>query len=284
MDQPVSTWARQRFGERAAHVRAAVVDALHAALADAQDAQKVSKSRLLFTFGVTQAARRYECIVDALKQMDGAEVVKPKGSPHELVLLEGNLIYPFRYAKADNVPIQRARVSDRKISGLIAELFERFGPEPVQSPLFGQDGDESEPSERQLALTRVPEGTKLVLISYASNDRAGVLNAWWGEGELGDRGYVRWLPGHYEQLPLNAADAGGGTGRGYGPTGPLGPVPGPRLTGPAGAPATGPRFDDGDMPAVPLSARAPVEQKNSEMYPPVTERAPETPKADEEDR
>lgn len=56
--------------------------------------------------------------------------------------------------------IHRARVSDRKISGLIAELFERFGPEPTQGILFDQDGDESEPSERQLALTRVSEGTK----------------------------------------------------------------------------------------------------------------------------
>src|SRR4051794_35232043 len=104
------------------------MDALHTALADAQDAQdaqKGSRSGLLSTFGATRAARRYECIVDALKQMDGAQVVKPKGSPHELVLLDGNLFYPFRYAKAENVPVQRARISDRKISGLIREMFER---------------------------------------------------------------------------------------------------------------------------------------------------------------
>jgi hypothetical protein len=35
------------------------------------------------------------------------------------------------------------------------------------------------------------------------------------------------------------------------------------------------------MPAVPLTARAPIERENSDVHPPVTERAPETPKADE---
>lgn len=280
MDLPVSPWAGHRFGERAAHVRAAVVDALHTALADAQDAQKVSKSKKLFTFGVAQASRRYECIVEALKQMEGAEIVKPKGSPHELVVLDGNLLYPFRYAKVDNVPIQRARVADRKISALIMELFQRFGPEPSheQPLLFNHDGDDSEPVT-SVALTRVPEGTRLVLIAYASNDRAGVLNAWWGEGELAERGHVRWLPGQYEQLPLDLPISAGGEGRGGGPSRPLGPIPGPRLAGPA---PSGPRFDDGAMPAVPLTARAPVERENSDMFPPVTERAPETPKADDE--
>lgn len=97
--EPVSPWASERFGERAVHVCAALVDALHRALANAQDAHKISKSKKLFTFGVAQASRRYECIVEALKETDGAQVIKPKGSPHELVVLNGNLIYPFRYSK-----------------------------------------------------------------------------------------------------------------------------------------------------------------------------------------
>jgi hypothetical protein len=54
-----------------------------------------------------------------------------------------------------------------------------------------------------------------------------------GEGLLADRGYVRWLPGRYEQLPLDPPVSGGGDGRGHGPSGPLFPVPGPRPIGPA---------------------------------------------------
>jgi hypothetical protein len=63
----VGPWARERFGERATHVCTALVRALHQALSDAQDAQKISKAKLLFPFGSTQATRRYECIVDVLE-------------------------------------------------------------------------------------------------------------------------------------------------------------------------------------------------------------------------
>ncbi len=281
MEYPVGPWARERFGERAAHVCAALVGALHQALTDAQDAQKISKAKLLFPFGSTQATRRYECIVDALKQMDGVQIIKPKGSPHELVVLNGNLIYPFRYAKDGNLPIQRARVTERKISGLIAELFAFYGPEPRQPSLFDQAGEDTEETERESALTTLPEDTRLALLAYASNDRAGVLNVWLGEGELGPRGRVQWLPGRYEQLPLVWPGSGGADGHGM--SDPLGPIPGPRLTGPAGSAASsvvGPRFDDGVMPTVELTARAPVERKNSEKFPPMTERAPQKPKAD----
>jgi hypothetical protein len=283
VEQPVSLWARERFGERAAHVCAALVNALHRALANAQDAHKISKSKKLFTFGAAQASRRYECIVEALKEMDGAQVIKPKGSPHELVVLDGNLIYPFRYSKDSNTPIHQARVTEKKVSGLISELFTFYGPEPLQPSLFDQPDEEAEETERTPVLTTLPAGTRLMLLAYASNDHAGVLNAWLGEGELGERGRVRWLPGRYEQLPL-ISPASGGENRGDGQTGPLGPIPGPRLTGPAGGAAVVPRFDDDDMPSVPLTARAPIERQNSERFPPTTERTPGTPKADEENQ
>jgi aspartate/methionine/tyrosine aminotransferase len=108
VEYPVGPWAREQFGELAGHVCAALVGALHQALTDAQNAQKEGKSRKLFTFGSTQATRRYECIVEALKEMDGVQIIKPSGSPHELVVLDGKLIYPFRYAKDSSTPIHRA--------------------------------------------------------------------------------------------------------------------------------------------------------------------------------
>ena len=106
-----------------------------------------------------------------------------------------------------------------------------------------------------------------------------------GLGALGHRGHVQWL--RVEQLPLTAPDSRGGEGRGHGPSGPLGPVPGPRLSDPAGSAgsaAAGQRFDDGAMPTVPLTARAPVERANTDQFPPQTERAPQKPMADDQDR
>ena len=183
---------------------AALVGALQQALSDAQDAQKVSKAKLLFTFGSAQATRRYECIVEELKDLDGVQIIKPRTSPHQLVVLDGNLIYPFRYAKDSSVPIQRARVTEKKVSGLIAELFAFYGPEPQQPSLFDQPGTnaegETEDAGRVPVLTSLPEDTRSVLLAYASNDRSGVLNAWLGEGELGPGGHVRWLSGRLEAL------------------------------------------------------------------------------------
>jgi len=287
VEYPVGPWVRERFGERAAHVCVALVDALHQALTDARDAQKISKAKLLFPFGSTQATRRYECIVDALKEMDGAQLIKPKGSPHKLVLLNGNLIYPFRYAKDGSVPIQRARVTEEKVSGLVAELFAFYGPEQQQPSLFDPSGDDAAETDRVPVLTALPEGTRLALLAYASNDRAGVLNAWLGEGELGLRGHVHWLPGRYQQLPLGWPASGGGESRGYGPSGPFGPLPGPRPSDPAGptaSPTAGSRFDDGAMPAVPLTTRASVEREHSERFPPAMEQALQKPKTDDAGR
>ena len=234
----------------------ALVAGLQQALTDAQNAQKISKAKLLFPFGSTQATRRYECIVNALKEMDGAQIIKPKGSPHELVVLGDNLIYPFRYAKDGNVPIQRARVTEKKVSGLIAELFALYGPEP-QPSLFDQSGDNPEAASEP-ARTTLTDQPRLVLLAYASNERTGVLNVWLGEGDLGPRGHVGWLPGRHQRLPLTWLGSDGDECHGL--SGPVWPVPGPRPTGASASPEASPRFDDGVMPAVPLTARAPVER------------------------
>ena len=65
MEYPVGPWARERFGERAAHVCAALMNALHRALANAQDAHRTSESTDLLGFGAVQRSRRYACSVEA---------------------------------------------------------------------------------------------------------------------------------------------------------------------------------------------------------------------------
>lgn len=274
MERAISDWAQQRFGERKQHVRDAVVQALHATVTDAQDAHKEGKSDKLYTFGWTLAVRKYERLVEALRDMDDLDLVRPPGSPHNLVLFGENLFYPFRYAKDGATPLGEARVTDGKVSAMVAELFQRFGPEPahqeVTFPLFdpepGPDDDEF-----RSALDRIPPQTKLILIAFACNERSGLIDAAWGEGELVDStGHLRWLPGCYEPLPIAAAAAESPAS-----------IPQPRAAGDA---AGDTRFDNGAIPTVPLTARPRVERANSDTFPPVIERMPETPKVDEEDR
>ncbi|GAA4558894.1 hypothetical protein GCM10023193_14790 [Planotetraspora kaengkrachanensis] len=269
-------WAAGRFGDRAEAVRRQIVASLTEAVANAQDAQRWSRSDKNFPYGHTLMTRRYEALVEGFRDEPGFQTVRPYTSPHRLVLLDGNLLLPFRYAEDDTTPVSTARISDGRISALVRELFDRFGPAAVyrQEELdlsIGWEGDwEGEPSPeawpagdeggtRQAdgamrpALPHLPEDTRLVPIAYAGNAHAGLLRLYWGEAELlDDLGHLRWL--HYEPIPLTIASPSAG------------------LTEAAGAA----RFDQGALPDLVLRARPPVERANEAMFPVHNEAQQET--------
>ncbi len=268
----VSSWASERFGDRADAVRGRLAASLLEAMGNAQDAQSSGHSDKRYTYGFTMMARRYEAIAEGLRDEPGFQLVRPHGSPHHLVVLGGNLLLPFRYAEDDRTPISEARVSDGRISSLVRELFDRFGPatsyrqeeldltlgeesvQPAQEELdlsAGADG----PATVRPALTGLPGDTRLVPIAYAGNAQAGLLRLYWGEAELIDEfGRIRWL--HHEPIPLTAASPGAVRGR---------------WTAEPGAAS---RFDDGLVPTLALSTRSPVERKSGKIFP-VSSEAPE---------
>ncbi|GAA2157103.1 hypothetical protein GCM10009727_66690 [Actinomadura napierensis] len=108
------------------------------------------------------------------------------------------------------------------------------------------------------SLSRLPEDTELVLIPYACNFKAGLLELWWGNAELlDDDGNLEWH--HCEPIPV-----------------PDTPPSGRRKLQPAVdslSPGAGPRFDQGPIPMPPIVPRTPVEVNNSEKYPPINENA-----------
>lgn len=243
VDRPFSDWAYARFGEHTDEVRQAVAEALVEAMNDARDAQRSSRSEKQYAYGATLMARRYETIAARLGNRSDVQFVRPYGSPHELTIVDGNLLFPFRYSKDGRTAIAEARISDRRVSGLIRELFRRFSPEPAYEQealeLFAED--ESELAPLRPALARLPDSTHLVLIAYAGNAQAGLFNVYWGEAELIDEfGRIRWT--HHEPIPL------------------LIPVPhGGRHLARVGADRADKAGDGGRMPDVPMSPRPAVE-------------------------
>lgn len=218
----VSQWARDTFGQQVTLIRQGVAEALAVALENARDAQKVAQTDHLHPFGFTLMSRKFEALAEAFSDKGDVRIVKPGGSPHELVLLDGKLLFPFRYAKDRSVTVMSARIGDGRPSALVQALFNRFGPEPRMRQLALHDiAPHAVPVAE--ALGDLPEDTRLVLIAYACNAHAGLLDAWWGEAELLDRfGSLRWH--HCEPIPL---------------------------TQEAGAPAQGdsaPAFDQGVLP------------------------------------
>jgi hypothetical protein len=245
---PLSEWAHQRFGEHTDEVRQALAQALVEAMNDAQDAQRSSRSDKQYAYGSTLMARRYETIVAMLGSRSDVQVIKPHASPHELTVVDGNLLFPFRYSKDGRTPIGEARISDRRVSGLIRELFRRFSPEPTyeQEALELFADEEAELAPLRPALAELPDDTHLVLVAYAGNAQAGLFNVYWGEAELIDEfGRIRWI--HHEPLPLLVPSAYSGrhlVATGYAEEDPAA------------------RFDE--VPGVPMTTRSPIEREGGE--------------------
>ncbi|ETK31462.1 hypothetical protein [Microbispora sp. ATCC PTA-5024] len=217
---PRPGWAAGRFGHHAESVRRRLVAALAEAVGNAQDAQRWSRSDKRFPFGHTLMTRRYEALVEVFRDEPGFHMVRPYGSPHHLVILDGNLLLPFRYAEDDTTPITEARVGDGRISALVRELFTRFGPAAsyLQEELDLSIEERDDLDRLRPALARLPDDTRLVPVAYAGNAHAGLLRLYWGEAELlDDFGRLRWL--HHEQIPLalaagaHLAEIGAGHGR-----------------------------------------------------------------------
>jgi hypothetical protein len=204
-------------------------------------------------------SRKFETLVETFKSVEGVQRVKPAGAQQELLILRGSLLFPFRYAKDRSVNIMHARISERKPSALVKALFDRFAPEPVmwQLPLLG-DKEQVESKSLARSLDRIPADTKLVLIGYACNADAGLLDVWWGRAELlDDQGSLRW----HDCDPVPLPSAGQGRVR-FSVVGPD-----------SSAPPASPKFDQGDMPTPPLTPRPPVEREND--VPPNAEEPPE---------
>jgi hypothetical protein len=202
----VSRWAQETFGQRAPVIRQGIAEALSIALDNARDAQTAAQTDHTHPFGFTLMSRKFEALAEAFdgmgQKLGHVRIVKPAGSAHELVVLDGKLLFPFRYAKDRSMSVMSARIGEGRPSALVQALFNRFGPEPVMRQLALHDVAPHVVPVAE-ALGDLPEDTSLVLIAYACNAHAGLLDAWWGEAELLDRtGSLRWH--HCEEIPLAA--------------------------------------------------------------------------------
>jgi hypothetical protein len=240
-------WITARFGEHADTVSQVVPRAIAAAVVRQIEAHKASGLRTRHAYGGAWPAQ-YEELVSSLAQHPGVEIVRPRGWAVHLVLLDGCLLVPFRFAEQLTTSLTDPQVT-RKLNKSCRQLLGEFGPEPTieQPSLFDElfppqpAGDEAE-IEAAPRLLGESEPEAIVLVVFAANEDAGLLRVGFAEAALPANGDLQWL--HIEWLPLPTVPGTAGVGR------PVS-VPDPRHSPVTGAA----RFDDAPLPEPMLDPR-----------------------------
>jgi hypothetical protein len=256
-----SVWSRQRFGEAARPLRRAIPAALAEAHRRALTAHVGSElTKTTRAYGMPLADIQHEVMVQYAGAVEGARMVHPRHSQYELVVVNSVVLYPWKYA-TDGTRVQDARLA-RPVSDVRRNLLGFGDPTPSGALTFEQaDLDEDElqaqwEAERAV-LEELADSARVVTIPYASNPKAGILWAGWGDAELVDpqRGQLHWH--HLEPLP--PADP---SYHADGRTTPRTPVP------PVPDPAAGRRFDDAPLVEPQIGPQPPLTQPANEPGPP----------------
>jgi hypothetical protein len=207
-----SPWAIEAFGPRlAAELWTRVPQAVAAAVARALDAHEASRMQTAHAFGSAWSVH-FEELVNHLRSIDGAHLVRPPRAFYQLVVVGGHVLYPWRYAGERGTSI-RARLGIRPIGALGRELLTRYGPPPgwrEETLPMHFDGEEvTDARERREAvlmssiLDELDPPPKVLVVGYASNTTEGLIHLGWGDAALADGGGLHWR--HYEDLPLPRA-------------------------------------------------------------------------------
>lgn len=245
-EPPISEWATERFGEAAPVIRRAVGNALVEAYQTSLDSQHAARLPNKYPLGGNWPAP-FVRLVEALRDMPGARVFRPRGSTVDLVSVQGNVFFPFRHATDLNTPIHSARLK-KKQAGEVFAGFKRWLR--GDSTLFDElDPSDELPNWVRALIEDARREPRLILLPFVGNpDAKRLLAAWWGEAERLEGGYLRWIEGRLEPLPLNAPPPRGSDEGGQ----PVRPVPLPRQSGPGAVPS---RFDAGDLPQIDFPTR-----------------------------
>jgi len=259
MQSVESHWSAPLFGsdEQARAVR----DGIARALKDMQDNAVASHSEAGVSstqvHGVARFRGSYERVADELKDVSGAQLVKPNGFQFDLVRVGQGLIYPFCFSKKD-VSARKAKIQN--VWSVIRELF-AFAPPPAQADLFGEYAFDPSAVELRPKLAALSPDTRLVLVPFACN-ADGLLKAYWGVASLADEnGTLEWV---VDPEPLPVPDSATLKAR----------IPAQSV----GEPAS---FHQGAEPGLVLSTR-PLAEREQDI-PPMTEIPPVAPVASEND-
>lgn len=254
-------WAVERFGDATPEVLEQVPAALRAADARSRAGHLAAGLKTNEVYGGSLWLTLHEELLTHIRGVAGVQVIKPPRARYELAVVNGVLIYPWRYAADLATPVRRAQLR-RPVSHIRRSLLALNPSAPPEPTLFDDGAADLEGEEALYAAKEVTDSyARVVLLAYASNPQGGVLSAQWGDAHLlaGDELY--W--NHLEMLPMTSGEEGGFGVREI--------HTGPTPSGPGQAT----QFDAGPLEDFDLGTKAPGEVVEPDETPGEEERARE---------
>ncbi|WP_093598294.1 hypothetical protein [Lentzea waywayandensis] len=191
----------------------------------------------------------------------GDDVKVAKFGGYELPVVAKKVLFPLRYADRSGVPVERAHLP-QPVSQQRQRLFGAHAPQVERPhPYLDESWADFDLPDDYEAFPQLGDDTELIVIAYACNLEAGVMNIEWGRAEHVGDGELLWGP--HTPLPLTAAGLAGAANRSGKSTS-------------TGQSAATPRFDAGTEPGLTIGLRHPGDKTLG--VPPQTERHPDEPR------
>lgn len=195
-----SDWASAAFGDQADELRERIPAALAEAHRRARAAHDAGQARDNRVYGTALWDFAHDDLVAAIRSVEGAKVAR--FGAYELAVVAGKVLYPLHYSEKAE-PVERARLR-KPVSPTRQRLFGAHAPEvPDPHPLLDDSWADLELAVSHEPFPQLGRDAELVVIAYACNVEAGLLNIEWGYAEHVGDGELRW--GAHSPLPLPSA-------------------------------------------------------------------------------
>jgi hypothetical protein len=196
-------WALQIFGAYGPYIRdriAQMVIAEHEASVDAQEASG-HRSRSVYGEFWRGMLEKFE----AFGELPGAVLVRPGEAPYKLPVINGVVLFPWRYAKSRETELATTRfgTSDarRAIPALRPQLVQGSLDLDLPDPVLDEEERQLLAAILELATDSVLSSCPLVLVAISSS-ASGLFSVVWGEAKLSSAGYVEWVGSPESLLPM----------------------------------------------------------------------------------
>lgn len=195
-------WALETFGTYGPHIReqiAEMVKAEHEASLDAQEASG-HRSRSVYGEFWRGLLEKFE----AFGELPGATLVRPGEAPYQLPVVNGVVLFPWRYAKSRESEFVTTRfaTSDARVAVGVLRPPSRQAVLDLDLPDPGLDEEERRLLAALHADDPVISSSRLVLVAVSSSV-SGLFSVEWGEAKLNAAGFIEWVesPESLMQLP-----------------------------------------------------------------------------------